>query len=258
MPSNKYKVIALGNPLGIGVTGARHLVTQAVGKAASTNEPFIVANELIANGIARILLLPCPPGALMDAGGQTYYVSLDFNLSGLSLPPAPVGTIVSSNPTLAWGIILFDVLIMNGDRHGQNISYDTSTGVTQIFDHSHALLGTRGDVGMRMATCENNLAIGGHCLAQLIHTRTGLSEWLEKISKIPDYFIDELVGHAVSCGFPAASACNFSDFLLRRRDKIPDLVQKNPSSFPKLPPPAPSPPPAMPANVNPPAASNAP
>jgi hypothetical protein len=105
-------------------------------KKATPGQPYIVANELVCGRIAGVLLLPCPPGALMQKDADTYFFSLDFNIAGQALPPASASEIVAKFPRLAWGIIVFDVFVMNSDRHPGNIAYDTSTDQVQIFDHS--------------------------------------------------------------------------------------------------------------------------
>jgi hypothetical protein len=140
MPVTNYKVWAWGAPVGVGVTGANHVGIAGVAKKATPTDPFLIANEVICNSLARMLLLPCPPGAMLDKGGEPYFFSLNFNLAGMALPPADAVTVVTSFPRLSWGIILFDTLVMNPDRHGLNIAHDTSTNKVQIFDHGHAFL----------------------------------------------------------------------------------------------------------------------
>src|SRR5258708_35918019 len=111
-----------------------------IAKKSKANEPHIVGNELVCNMLGRMLLLPCPPGALLENNGEVYFCSLDFNMAGQALPPAPAAIIVSEAPELSWGVTLFDILVMNPDRHPQNISYNLQTKDVTIFDHSHAFL----------------------------------------------------------------------------------------------------------------------
>jgi hypothetical protein len=147
--ASKYKVWAWGGPVGLGATGSVFVGMSAVAKMATPAAPYIVGNELVCNMIARALLLPCPPGALLQKNGDTYFCSLDFNTAGHALPPISPSTVVGALPELSWGVVLFDVLIMNADRHPQNISYNTTTGELTLFDHSHAFMTTGGDVDVR-------------------------------------------------------------------------------------------------------------
>jgi hypothetical protein len=98
MPATSYKVWAWGPPIGIGATGACYVGVAGVAKKATANEPYIVANEIFCNSMARILLLPCPPGATLDKEGEPYFFSLDFNLAGQALPPASASAIVALDP----------------------------------------------------------------------------------------------------------------------------------------------------------------
>src|ERR1700751_3013334 len=97
----------------------------AVAKRATPQQPYIVGNEIACNMIAGALLLPCPPGALLDNNGETYFCSLDFNTAGQPLLPIAPAVVVGAFPDLSWGITLFDILVMNGDRHPNNISHNT-------------------------------------------------------------------------------------------------------------------------------------
>ena len=133
----------------------------AVAKKATAAQPHIVGNELACSIIARMLLLPCPPGALLQNNGDVYFCSLDFNTAGQALPPITPSTVVGELPELSWGITLFDVLVMNDDRHNQNISCNTVTKEVTIFDHSHAFMKPSGDIDATLNTNKGKPAIGG-------------------------------------------------------------------------------------------------
>ena len=110
----------------------------------------------------------------MEHGGERYFFSLDFNLAGAALPPIRPVEVCATIADLAWGIILFDVLVMNGDRHRENISYDKPSGRTAIFDHSHAFLGTHGDINTRLSSGKDTLQIGNHCLAAVVESESAV------------------------------------------------------------------------------------
>jgi hypothetical protein len=235
MPGAKYKVIAVGPQIAATATAPVFVSIAGVAKKVLPNQPFIVANELICSNIARALLLPCPPGALMESGDSTYFFSLDFNLAGQALPPVSPATIVQKFPDIAWGIIVFDALVMNSDRHNHNIAHDMTTDRIQIFDHSHAYLTPGGDIEQTLAARSANLAIGGHCLAGEINTAIGLDVWIEKVKQIPDYFIDGLVEAGCGCGIPAERKDLLPSFMKNRRDNLGSLFSANMANFPKVP-----------------------
>jgi hypothetical protein len=235
MPATSYKIWTVGAAVGQGVTGSIRVQMAAVAKKATAAQPYIVANEMICSALARILLLPCPPGAITEHNNEPYFVSLDFNLVGMALPPAPAAKIATDHSFDTWGIIVFDVWVMNGDRHASNLAYDVSTKKLQIFDHSHALLNPAGDISARLTASKDELAIGGHCLANEIATMDGLQDWTDRVRQVPNYFIDGLVDAAEKVGLPAGSRTEVKDFLKARRDNIATLIANKRASFAKLP-----------------------
>jgi hypothetical protein len=64
--------------VGQGATSSVHVGIAAIAKKATPASPHIVGNELVCNIFARGLLLPCPPGALLQKNGDAYFCSLNF------------------------------------------------------------------------------------------------------------------------------------------------------------------------------------
>jgi hypothetical protein len=234
LPASKYKIWAWGAPVGQGATGSVYVGMSAVAKKATAAEPHIVGNELACNIIARMLLLPCPPGALLQKNGDVYFCSLDFNTAGQTLPPINPSTVVGDFPELSWGITLFDVLVMNGDRHNRNISYNTITKELAIFDHSHAFMRPSGDIDATLNTNNGNLAIGGHCLAPELNTWNAFAGWIAKIKLLPDYCLEGAVDAACKVGIPHGKKAAIYDFLRVRRDTLDTIVTNNKAAFAKL------------------------
>jgi hypothetical protein len=181
------------------------------------------------------LLLPCPPGALMQKDVDTYFFSLDFNIAGETLPPASASALVAKNPRLAWGIIVFDAFVTNGDRHPGNIAHDTGTDKIQIFDHSHAFVGPGGDIDQTLTARRNDLAIGCHCLAAEINTIDGRDDWINKVELVPNYFIEGLIVAACDCGIPPDKKDLLITFVKHRRDSLKTLFDASMNRFPKVP-----------------------
>lgn len=235
MPASRYKIWAWGAPVGVGATQSVHVGLAAIAKKATARQPHIIGNELVCNLLARILMLPCPPGALLDNNGETYFCSLNFNTAGQSLPPASPGLIVGTYPELSWGITLFDILVMNPDRHNGNISYDAKTKEVTIFDHSHAFLRPNGPVDSTLSDNKDKLAIGGHCLAAELNTWNGFNAWVAKIRAIPNFCIEGAIEAACKVGIPQGKLNIIRDFMVSRRDAIDTIVTNNKQLFPKLP-----------------------
>lgn len=234
MAAHHYKVWTWGRPVGQGATAPVYMGVAAVAKMATNDFPFIVANEMICNHLARSLFLPCPPGVTIEHETDQYFVSLDFNIAGGSLPPANPRAIVQFDPRLAWGVILFDLWVLNGDRHRENLSFDTATSRLTIFDHSHALLGAKGDATSNLEVRRTKISADNHCLAACIPTSDGAENWCRRIASVPDWFIEEVVQSASSLGLPEESVGSCIEILKDRRTRLPEILDRTRSSFPNV------------------------
>lgn len=161
----RYRIVFLGPPLGSGVGEGRVVSVQAVAKTNTANVPYCVANEVVCGELGRFLGLDIPPGGVVyspTGNPQLFYASLSFNLTGTSLPPVNTTKCVQLLPREPTGLLLFDILIANSDRHGRNFSVDFSQRppTMNIFDHGHALLGKDAGQGIaRFERLKDRLAI---------------------------------------------------------------------------------------------------
>ena len=230
MPATHYKVWEWGSRVGRGAMDSCYVGVAGVAKRATDAHPYAVVNELVCGDLARVLRLPCPPGFIVDREGVPYHVSLNFNLSGEDLPPADATAIAANHPEVSWAIIAFDALIVNGDRHTRNLAYDEDREAIQLFDHSHALM-TGNDPRARLEGLEDELGIGGHCLANAITTLDGLDEACDRIVGVPGYYIRDAVEAAKAVGLADDDATVCRDFILARQGRIEELIRTNRDRF---------------------------
>jgi hypothetical protein len=231
-----YKVYAKAGPVGAGVTGSNYVGVHGIAKSKSPQYPTLIANELVCSRLATALLLPVPPGFLIKhSDGEVQFASLDFNLAGQSLPPANAGLVVAQRPRLSWGIILFDMWILNGDRHNGNISFDVTTSAVQIFDHSHALF-AKGNV-QALAAVPAVGQPGNHCLAAQIATLDGMDEWHANILALPERYVRGVVLDVAGSdiGVDDATAQAMANFLIDRRTQLVAIARAHVGFFPKVP-----------------------
>ncbi len=164
------------------------------------------------------------------------FVSLDFNLTGESLPPADCNLITTEQPALACGIILFDIWVLNSDRHSGNIAYYEERKQVQIFVHSHALFGSGNtNIEEYLTQRVNEPNIGGHCLLPHLAALDGMQEWFNRINAVPEFFINEVVQSATTVGLPQEEVHFVSDYLLNRRSKLLDLIKNHRNIFTQVP-----------------------
>jgi hypothetical protein len=168
---------------------------------------------------------------------------LDFNLTGLALPPIIPGQFYSTFPRQSAAIVAFDVYIANPDRHAKNLcaDYSSSPARFNLFDHSHALLGStagEGPIGEeRLSVAENSLGIEamlggkGHCLASRLTEDEYFIETLKRIADLPDYLLDDVVESASILGVSPVLANRLLQFLRRRRRRVSHLILGDKEAF---------------------------
>jgi hypothetical protein len=170
----------------------------------------------------------------LDFPTKHFFASFDFNLTDNVLPPADPAACVKALPDLATGLIVFDVLIANSDRHASNLSLDDSVTPAQmnVFDHSHALLGTAKGNGEKQLNDSKTLFVAnGHCLIPVLDTDQFFDKWYDRVARIPDFFIDEVTKDAEPYGLTANEVKTAAAFLKHRRDNIRPMLQANSSLF---------------------------
>lgn len=237
-----YSLSKIAKSVGVGVSKSYWLELFAVGKNTG-NCRFTVANEFICARLGSFLGLPIPPFALLQQKGRTdvWFGSIDYSLTGQSLPPIDPPDCVNEFPELSTGIILFDVWIANTDRHVGNLNMDTSPGKPtrlNVFDHSHALFRFDGEV--RPNQLINEFAItektetgaNRHCLLDALETPDHFQEWHRKFDQIPDFLIEETCATATEAGIlSGAESATAIRFLRQRKSKLRDLIKQNRQEF---------------------------
>lgn len=234
MPSSRYKIWQWADPVGEGATRPIHVAVAGIAKTAVEGDPHVVANELLCTLLARAVMLPTPPGFVVDRDGVPYYVSLNFNLSGQALPDADCELLATRHPWLAWGITLFDVWVLNGERHERSIAFDTIADHVQVFDHDWAFMA--GDEARgRLENLVDSTGIGRHCLAAELRDSLGARDWFDRINAVPEFYIREAVRTAASVGLADDDVDFCTEYLLHRRSKLIELVLGERARFPRVP-----------------------
>ena len=233
MTNTKYRIVSVGEQLGMGAAGSHYLRISAVAKQNSDKVPYCIPNEFISAEIGRFLGLPVPPCGICrqpEKNASDWFASLDFNLEGDTLPPVDPLKCVTELPRFSTGLLLFDVLIGNNDRHNRNLSVDflAKPPIMSVFDHSHALLGHTKDQGKKtLEDSLDNLVLSKHCLLKVLPTDEYFSVWFERIARIPDFFLESRIEEVIGLGIDEEEAKAAYKFLQHRRDEIGEIVKQN-------------------------------
>jgi hypothetical protein len=205
-----------------------------VGKPSNAANPNAIANELICGDLGRILRLPIPPGFIVYKEAEPYHVSLNFYLAGEDLPRADAASLVAEHPKLACGIVAFDIWVCNGDRHAKNIAFDQSTKRVNLFDHSHAFMhGAQGRKHLEGQAGSLGI-LPHHCLVPQIANGDHFGYWIDRIERIPEFYIRDSIRECMAIGMTSDDADFCTGFLLDRRTQLTTLLDANKASFPKL------------------------
>lgn len=237
-----------------GVNDAWLVQTMSLGKEGSApddDHPFLVANEYIAGCFAAVLRLPFPPFALMrSANGKGMFTTLHVNPKK-DAPPrdSKPKRLLEADARLCTGIILFDVLIANIDRHAGNILVDNpdSPKETFLIDHDRAVFAHLGDgdetkrfnflsnrLGLNGREADCGLGANPHCLVRILNTAEHFDHWFGWIQAIPDQFIKAVCDEIVGLNITAEQAALAAQFFIDRKRRIVDLVMDNKTEFPKI------------------------
>jgi hypothetical protein len=204
----------------------------------------MMANELICHAIAKELGLPVPDRFPHRISGKPpVFLQLNFNANGPLLPPVTAqqcDVAVAEEPVTTARIVLFDSLVMNTDRHGENLAFRSKKAgspLLVIYDHGHALFGAGG---LSLAKtkfkridwlgCDGNPPFR-HCLLDHLRDSNALVEAITKIESLGDETITNAVLNARAYGLSVHDAGLVSDALRRRKDKIRSIVGKNRKQF---------------------------
>lgn len=248
MPDSFHLTSDLG-PVGTGVCSARRGELHCVYKTNPPGAPLVVANEWISYRLAEHIGLPVPKAGLMRIKGEPAFASIHFGVSTApSPPPIDPRAAMTDFPTVCHGIIAFDILVANSDRHRGNLARLSDRKLV-AFDHSHALFHGTCDLS-RFRTFDNDLGIGlpppgasapltpgnSHCLATQMTDGDKIQPWLHRIMAIPDWLFDDIKKEIAASGIvpDAALRDGLMEWLVARRSKIHLLYASHQRCFPRL------------------------
>ena len=210
---------------------------------------YIGANEYICSELGRLIGLPVPHCAFARDGNkksEVYFCSLSFNVMQVELSNIIPPMFVNNHPSISAGIIVFDILIGNPDRHKGNLGeFLHRDGIDLfVFDHSHALLGIKAGEGSRRLDALSDrlgIASGGqtlgnaHCLGKVVSNLSFFNEWLSRVESIPDWYFKRLIDVPLEHNLiTKTEAEHLFTFFIERKSKIRGLILDNLNQFPRL------------------------
>lgn len=247
MPRTHYTIRSKERNASGGVNDSWIVTSDFIAKANTDDSPYLIANELIAGNIAAWLRLPVPPFGLMREAGRhkghkMMFASLRFTRSDAMPDDFPPDICNAKMPELCVGILLFDTLIANADRHRYNIQCDRLSNPRRIliFDHDHSLFGVLPKKGIdRLKSLQNRLGISGgsvthgnaHILLRHLNDINLFGEWYDRIESIPDWFIRGACEDARGLPLSRKEVDAAAAFLIKRKADLPRIIEANKAEF---------------------------
>jgi len=228
-----------------GVNESYTIKTRAIGKGNHQNFPYLIANEWIAANVGHFLGLPIPPFGLMRKADNRTAMFASVRFDGkIPTQHADPDVLWARDKELCAGILLFDILIANCDRHAGNIKVNSKANPTRvhIFDHDRALFHVYPGEGIkRLGSLVNRIGISGgkisggnrHCLIDVIDSADYFLVWIDRIFTMPRPFIQMVCGRK-GIGISNAEIREVVGFLDDRRMRLPYLLKSEKAQFSKI------------------------
>ncbi len=223
-----------GDPVGVGVSGARYCTLEGVAKTNTPDARYTVANEFLCGRVAALIGLPTPPGVMARTDDSDLaYVSLRFGDKGEMPPPVIPADVVAGNPSAAAGVVAFDCWALNDDRHAGNLAYVHGSAPLTVFDHSHAMFGP--NEGAPRLEAYDGAALVTGCLHTELTSGGELSDWCDRIAAVDDRVLRDLFLQMAQVGAVTDDeAQKGGDFLIKRKSELLALISADPTMFPKI------------------------
>jgi hypothetical protein len=240
-----FNYIARENHLSTGVNEKWIVTTRSHARENSDDSPYLIPNEWIASNIAWMMRLPVPPFALMRKGRtrKGMFGCLEFGESERRPHDVRPSRCVACLPDLCTGIVVFDVLVANSDRHAGNLQVNDPFNPREmyVYDHDRAIFGAhRGRARTRLQRLLDRLGISAgsvtgdnrHCFLDELSTAAYFARWIRRATTVPDWFIDEICGDVTGMGVNKAHTDIAADFLKHRKKNLGAIINAHQSAFP--------------------------
>jgi hypothetical protein len=216
---------------------------QAFGKGASDVSPYLIANEWIASNIAQFLRLPIPPFSLQRKKTRSTVMFSSYSFEGDSKPAnSDPAVLYKKFPEICAGVVVFDILVANFDRHHRNIKVDNAANPTTLYiiDHERSLFHLYPGRGIKqLKAVANRLGITDgtdsrnewHCLIELLESADDISTWIGKVASLPNWFIETICNDVWKVSITAAERNAVIEWLKGRRDSLGPLILSHKDRF---------------------------
>jgi len=210
-------------------------------KRFSSRHPYTLVSEWLCADIASLLNLPIPSRQVMVHDGQKW-LGFEWRDNGNSFEVGMETKLM--NPEAVVGMLAFDVLVCNRDRHHGNVllqhpSPDMGGYILHVIDHSHALIGNLPNFEALLEFVAANpdpdafLRVAPVEIRSLVQSLDEFAPWIQRINDLTETQIESSVSHIPREWRPMPDdSVKLVDFLLERKAKVPGLIKAGIGNFP--------------------------
>jgi hypothetical protein len=232
-----------------GASGARYVRAEddneyvMKGPTLSPSNPTVGGNEWVAARLAEAVGLPTLDHRILLKGEDLFFGSA-FMGSGTFTPEITAPLFAKcDNRDQIYGIVAFDVWMINSDRHNQNlvVRHRRRSEVQNELlpnDHSHLLVSeSEPRLGSELMACLNDPPGRFVCLQfvrESIVNRKLLSTAIDRIENLSERTIRAAVASTPSQLLATTDRAIYADFLVQRRTLLRGLMQNAGRLFPNL------------------------
>ena len=180
-----------------------------------------------------------------NAGRNRMFVSARYDVRGVTPDDVQPDICFAKNPDVCTGVLLFDILIANPDRHRKNLKVDDPRHPRRIevFDHDRALFGVwPGEGEARLGRLVDRLGSSGgsethenaNCLLGVVDTSDHFEKWLQRIAGIPDWFVNDICDEVKMAQLTTQELAAAKWFLQMRKRTLRKIIRDNQHAFPGI------------------------
>lgn len=206
-------------------------------------KPYTLVSEYISADIASLLGLPIPARQIITFKGKRM-LGFEWRDDAKSFEPGIEAKLTNANAVP--GMLAFDVLLCNRDRHRGNVllqrpspSLDRYT--FSLIDHSHALIGDMPNMEALIQFLRRHydpapfLQVAPLELRQLVTGWADFDPWLSRIESLTETNLENILSGIPDEWRPRDDDCSLiMDFLFARKNRVRQLLFDGRAYFPKL------------------------
>lgn len=208
-----------------------------------TAKPYTLVSEYVCADIASLLGLPIPARQIIPFKGKKM-LGFEWRGDAKSFEAGMEAKLTNANAIP--GMLAFDVLVCNRDRHGGNVllqrpSPNLDRYTFYLIDHSHALIGDMPSMGTLMEFLDRHhdpnsfLQVAPLQLRALVSDWADFDPWLLKIESLTETNLENILVGIPDEWRPQQNDCVLIiDFLLARKNRVRHLLGDGRLCFPKL------------------------